>query len=1311
VLTTSQQQAVAARGNVLVLAGAGTGKTRTLVERCLSCLLDERSPASLDEILMVTFTEAAAAEMRQRIRLRLEEERRQHRNDSRWDEQLALFETAHIGTLHSFCFRLVRQHFYELQLDPQLIIMAEEDSHLLAEETLDRILQEHYAGQTAEATAVQQLIQAQGRGGEKPVRHLVLRLHHYTQTRPDPEGWFAEQLSMFAAREPGVWTGWLSKAVLDWRAFWLPLLEDHAAAGNELAARCAAALKTLSKPELAGDSLESILAVLEQCPYGKKTEWVNPLKEFNSDAEFLLSLFASSLEPESSSMQTDQGRGSVRTPFLAPLAQDWAWVREQMLTLLKLAQKFTDTFTHTKREQGALDFHDLEQYALKLLWDPQARQPTAIARQWRQKLRFVFVDEYQDINAAQDKIIESLSGEGSQANRFLVGDVKQSIYRFRLADPHIFQAYSESWRHGNGTAISLTDNFRSREGILGLINSVFATVMRWEVGGIDYDESSKLRFGAPAARGHLAAPAEHGRLGASAEPASAAQGHPAASAEPASAAQGHPAASADHGHPGASAGRGHLGAGALPEGAGASPGLAGSSEPCVEVHLRTKGSRKVAEAAEPDSEVAPSHSAGLAPTALAQVLELAESDKEARLIALRLCELKAKQFPVWDEELGAFRPVEWKDIAVLLRSPSNKSESYAKEFSRLNVPLLVERSGFYENVEVTDLLSLLQILDNPLQDLPLLAVLRSPLVGLSVDELAVIRLAALKTRFWTALAGWTELQDRSNAQSGAFGKVSAFLERFSKWRRLARQISLSRCLEAVLAETHYAEWLLTQPRGEQRHANVERLLGLAQQFDRFQRQGLFRFIRFIEAQQNAEAEPEVAAVSEENSVRLMSIHQSKGLEFPVVVVADLGKAFNLSDLRADLIMDENYGLCPQIKPPHTGQSYPSLPHWLARQRQKRELLGEELRLLYVAMTRARDRLILTGSIAESKMKQFRTGTSSPTGERLTSSPATAQAAAGAAVQVAGVKTSALLSAQSYSDWLGYWFSRERLARQEEIPGLALHIHEDSELDLSNLAPGAQPQTADSVLSATSAEWQALQQKLAWQYPFTDATRQPAKTSVSAIRRAANDEEWSVEGGMLSAESRAWSVGRGAGKVERGGDIGTAHHTFLQHVSLEQTGTVADLKKEARRLQSRKALKREEAALLDFDSLAAFWSSDLGRSIRARSRYVERELPFTMRLSAQEMLALTGEAAVKNLEDEFVVVQGVADLVVLMPQELWLLDFKTDRLQPEEISERTKLYEPQIKLYAAALSRIYGRPVTGAWLYFLSCREAVRLNHG
>ena len=310
-------------------------------------------------------------------------------------------------------------------------------------------------------------------------------------------------------------------------------------------------------------------------------------------------------------------------------------------------------------------------------------------------------------------------------------------------------------------------------------------------------------------------------------------------------------------------------------------------------------------------------------------------------------------------------------MAVLLRSPSGKAEIYAKEFQRAGVPLVVERGGFYDSGEILDLLSLLQLLDNPLQDVPAIAVLRSPLVGLSLDELAQIRLAAKGVHFWTALNRGASDSDvvttGSEATAETFAKVDKFSRTdFSRWRQLARQASLSQCLESVLAETHYAEWLLARPRGAQRRANVERFLGLAQKFDQFQRQGLFRFLKFVEAQREAGVEPDVAAVAEENAVRLMSIHQSKGLEFPIVAVADLAKPFNTQDLRGEIIFDEAFGLCPRVKPPHTGRRYPSLPHWLAQQHQRREQWGEELRLLYVAMTRARDTLILTAAVTEKK---------------------------------------------------------------------------------------------------------------------------------------------------------------------------------------------------------------------------------------------------------------------------------------------------------------------------------------------------------
>src|SRR5260221_10102850 len=309
-------------------------------------------------------------------------------------------------------------------------------------------------------------------------------------------------------------------------------------------------------------------------------------------------------------------------------------------------------------------------------------------------------------------------------------------------------------------------------------------------------------------------------------------------------------------------------------------------------------------------------------------------------------------------------------MAILLRAPSGKAEIFAKQFDRAGIPLVVERGGFYDSSEILDLLGVLQLLDNPLQDVPCIAVLRSPLVGCSLDELAEIRLAA-SGHFWFAL---NQVQSpKSKVQSETRAKVEKFLERFSRWRKLGRQTSLSQCLEAILAETHYDDWLKSRPRGAQRHANVRRFLNLAEKFDQFQRQGLFRFLKFIGAQREAEVEPEVSPVAEENAVRLMSIHQSKGLEFPVVAVADLAKNFNTQDLRGEIIFDEGLGLCPKVKPPSSGRRYPSLPHWLAQQHQRREQAGEELRLLYVARTRARGHLILSGGGTEDQWEKLSDG--------------------------------------------------------------------------------------------------------------------------------------------------------------------------------------------------------------------------------------------------------------------------------------------------------------------------------------------------
>jgi ATP-dependent helicase/nuclease subunit A len=604
-----------------------------------------------------------------------------------------------------------------------------------------------------------------------------------------------------------------------------------------------------------------------------------------------------------------------------------------------------------------------------------------------------------------------------------------------------------------------------------------------------------------------------------------------------------------------------------------------------------------------------------------------------------------------------------------------------------------------------DLLSLLQLLDNPLQDVPAIAVLHSPLVGLSLDELAQIRLTAKGVHFWTALNRWRDVTRAGGQLTGleataeTFSKVDKFLEKNFCWRQLARQASLSQCLESMLAETHYAEWLLARPHGAQRRANVERFLGLAQKFDQFQRQGLFRFLKFIEAQREAEVEPDVAAVADENAVRLMSIHQSKGLEFPVVAVADLAKPFNTQDLRSEIIFDETFGLCPRIKPPHTGRRYPSLPHWLAQQHQRREQWGEELRLLYVALTRARDTLILTAAVTEKKWGSLW-------------------------LKPEAITIQAIVAAKSYADWLGLWFAQQANdadTTQGELPHLRWRIADDAELRDDSICRGRddEAQTKDpsetphvvsckNTIALDAATTERLRAILSWKYPFAAATQRPAKSSVTALRRQAEEELEDEAEQIFPARNFAQAERRNSRTKLSAAETGTAHHKFLQQVALADANDVAALKSEANRLEREKVLSADERAALALEDIAAFWNSEPGRKIRAQTVNVRRELAFTARFSPAELAAVTGAKSAPGLEDEFVVVQGVADLVVLLPEEIWLADFKTDEIRQDGLPDKIKAYAPQLKLYAHALEKIYSRPVTEHWLHFLAVRQTVEV---
>jgi ATP-dependent helicase/nuclease subunit A len=457
---------------------------------------------------------------------------------------------------------------------------------------------------------------------------------------------------------------------------------------------------------------------------------------------------------------------------------------------------------------------------------------------------------------------------------------------------------------------------------------------------------------------------------------------------------------------------------------------------------------------------------------------------------------------------------------------------------------------------------------------------------------------------------------------------------------------------------------------------------LTRQFDAYDGESLYRFLKFVESQQESDA-IEPAAAPAADAVRLMSIHQSKGLEFPVVAVADLGKPFNVSDVHVRIILDEEYGLCPQIQPPETPQFYPSLPHWLAQRRQKQKILGEEMRLLYVAMTRAGQRLILAGTASRKSLED--------------KWPHQAERARSAAE---------ILACRNYLDWLGPWLLRtagqSALAASGSHALLSWTLYDENDPRLAAHRDAGEP-AAMEIKTAGQDISPELRDRLSWQYPFQAETVHAAKTTVTAIRRQIKDADGEESSPLFVPRAEARKLS-GLSAAE----IGLAHHAFLQWVSLDKVKTVAALKTEAERLGGRNLLSREQIDCLDFDALAAFWQSEAGRQLLGQPAHLERELAFTARFSAADLRELGCAEFADVGAAEFVVVQGVMDLVAILPGEIWLLDFKTDHFPAGELEEKIRAYRPQLALYALALERIHRRPVTKRWLHFLALRQTVLL---
>lgn len=1319
--------------DMLVAAAAGSGKTAVLVERIIRKLCDTASPIDVDRLLVATFTKAAAAEMRHRIGEALETALEKNPNDAHLKRQLAMLGSASITTLHSFCMEVIQRHYTLIPLDPGFRIAAESETSLLRQEVLEELFEQKYSNEIGQTPFLSLVDWYGGEKGDDAVFWLVLRLYDFSRSHPWPEVWLQQAADMFEhADEQNLQHNvWIKSIMQD------VLLTLEGALGRLEQGKAIAMAPSGPAPYV--ETLEADSVMVQTLMDGVKQQaWASwyelfqtvsfgklkPCKKDQTDPmmQERVKALRDEVKKSLSGLQT-QLFGRTTAQFIAELHQSAPLMQE----LATLVSQFAEAYRIAKVSRGWLDFSDLEHYALQILRHQDATPtqllPSDAALEYQQQYEEILLDEYQDTNTVQEEIVRLIS-RTSPGNRFMVGDVKQSIYRFRLADPGLFLDKYRRYQYGDnmegGYRIDLARNFRSRSQVIDTVNLIFRQIMDETVGEINYDERAELVYG-----------------------------------------EGYTTTDEDNSETSSYA----------PEWL-----LIDRSEESLELDSAVEEHREAYE------------------EQLTDEVDKAELDAvvlESRAISARIHGLMGatgeSAFQVYDKGLKENRPVRYSDIVILLRSTASWAKVMMEELSLQGIPVVGElNQGYFDAIEVETMLSFLQIIDNPLQDIPLAAVLRSPVYGLTEDELAQIALYRPKERgssFYQGLeaiwaidefAGATEknemiaynemtVTEAENLTPLLLGKLDTFKHQLESWRSFAREGQLSMLIWKIYSDTGYLNWVGGLPAGVQRQANLQALHDRARQYEQStMSSGLFPFLRYITRlrENGGDLGAAVTSSDQSNAVRIMTIHKSKGLEFPVVFIAGLAKQFNRQDLNGSFLVHKELGFGPKYVDEALRVSYPMLPNLAIRRRAELELLAEEMRVLYVALTRPREKLIMVSAVKD-LLKSIE--------------------AWGSAIHVQEQKLPdhLLARAKCYLDWIGPALIRHPSAlplreaadlsepptqvfdgmkewnivitvaasQYLAMPAAATREQMDTESDLLN---------TDLHLSAKVDQqiYDEIHTKLAWKYPYQTATRIPAQTSVTEMKakmslqnepslsifeRKQLREEQARQGGQAPEEEKEvvyqlhLQRPRFMEQVKLSPtERGTAYHVLMQHVPFDVEPSVGIIQETIAKLILNKILTAPQGEVIDPQRIVHFLLSPVGILLR-QAQWVRREVPFSFGLAVQDTHAdlLTdllpelnegtngeGLQAKKpplsdendELAGEVVLLQGVIDCLFSVDDKLYLLDYKSDRVNPHlgGIEALAAHYQFQLELYQRAIQEMTGQVVHEKWLYFFDQGEAIKI---
>ena len=1206
--TNEQKQAIYEKGsNILVAAAAGSGKTAVLVERIINKIINEK--VDIDRLLVVTFTNAAASEMRERVLKAIYKKIDENPTDEKLQRQVTLLNKASICTIDSFCLDVVKNNFFEIDISKNFRIADKTEIEILEQDVLEELFEEKYENKDEDFL---KLINTYTEyRDDTPLKDLILTIYRYIQSNPYPEKWLDEKIEMFNFQED-------IKQDFSKTSWGEILLKQIKEIVDDGVLQLRAEVQNLQNSEELRKSFEFLRGNLNQLELlqANLDTWDKAYTIYNS-LDFGRWMVDSKIKTDlKENAQKTRGKvlDSLKNVADKVLIMDSEESFKDIINMYKILKKlekiileFSELFSKRKKEKNIVDFSDVEHIALKILLDENGN-PTEIAKKYQEKFEEIAIDEYQDSNLVQEYILTSIS-KGN--NIFMVGDVKQSIYRFRQARPDLFLSKYKKYKlkqektQKDDLKIQLFKNFRSRKEVLDFSNLIFSKIMSEELGEQNYTEEEYLNLGAEYENTGEDLKTEIDIINIE---------------------------SSDE-----------------------------RTENAEELEVE-----KTDEDSENDEETKE------------EVERKEDIEVEAQFVANRIKKLIESKFQVYDTKEKIQRDIKYKDIVVLLRSTKISAPIFEKEIIKLGMPVFSDSSSEYlESLEIQTIMNLLKIIDNPMQEIPLVATMRSIIGGFTDNELVEIRLSDKYDNFYNTI-----LKAKTNVNEKLRIKIDEFLNKLEMWRQEQQYLSLPELIWKIYNDTGYFNYVGLMKNGELRQANLKMLFERAKQCESISFKGLYNFINYIEKIKTSSKDMDSAKIIGENDdvIRIMSIHKSKGLEFPVVILANVGKQFNLQDLNQKILLHPELGIGVKYIDYDLQIKYDTLSKRAIKNKIKIETLSEEMRVLYVALTRAKEKIIITGFIKKDKQNKMLENTE----------------------KYDKLNLMLLQKAKSYLDWLMlvHIYNENEMEEistwnnytKEEILSIC---NEENSKENENISEIILDKINNFKLEENTEK--QISELLNYKYKYIASTAIPTKTSVTEIKESLltekqntpKDEEQEDE--QLEELPKPKFLQADEETQITNAEKGTLIHLCMQKLDIRKKEyTINDIKELVDKLVAKKNITEQEANSINLKKVLQFTKSKIWKEM-CEAKTVEREKTFYINIPAKEIYK-------ENVEEK-VLVQGIIDLYYITKEdELILIDFKTDYVPNNDEKILANKYNLQLKLYKKALESATGKQVNKTFIY-------------